>query len=331
MKVLVVGLGSIGKRHIMNLINLGISPHEIAGVDTREDRREEAKYKFGISKLYSELNKIGSDRFDAALICSPTSLHIEQAIWLARRGMHLMIEKPLSNTLEGIDELSDVVKENNIKVLVAYIFRFGPSIIKFKEVLNSGVIGKPIYARGEFSEYLPDWHPWEDYKSFYMAKKSMGGGSILDQSHIIDLLYYLLGEINEVYCVNGKFSDLEVESDDMAEIIARFESGLNASIHMDMFGRSHRKQIEIKGTKGNIIWDFYDYSVKVYYGQEKKWESWMFKKDPNEMYIYEMEHFIDCVKNNKETIVPLEEGIHTMKAILLSEESNKTKKPILVN
>lgn len=333
MKFLVIGLGSIGKRHIMNMISLGISQDDIAGIDPREDRRNETKRKFGITRLYPELDEVGSDTFacDAALICSPTSLHMKQAIRLAKEGIHLLIEKPLSNNLEGIHELSKLIEKNSIKVLVAYIFRFAPSVKKLKVALDSGVVGRPLYARGEFSEYLPDWHPWEDYRTFYMAQKTMGGGSILDQTHIIDLAHYLFGDIEQVYCVNGRFSDLEVQSDDMAEIMARFKSGLNMSIHMDMFGRSHRKDMEIKGTQGNIIWNFYDYSVKVYHGQEKRWESWTFNKDPNEMYICEMQHFLDCIENNEEPMVPLEQGVHTMKVVLSCGASSRTNKPIIVD
>ena len=179
------------------------------------------------------------------------------------------MEKPLSHNLEGIEELAQVVKEKKVKFLMAYIFRFSEAVRKLKELLDSQAIGKVLYFRGEFSEYLPDWHPWEDYRSFYMAKKSMGGGSILDQSHIIDLAHFLFGEIKEVFCVNEKFSDLDVEADDIAEITAYFESGLLGSIHMDMFGREHKKFMEIKGSSGNILWDFYDFSVKIFSGEKK--------------------------------------------------------------
>ncbi|MBF0511539.1 MAG: Gfo/Idh/MocA family oxidoreductase, partial [Candidatus Omnitrophica bacterium] len=192
------------------------------------------------------------------------------------------------------------------------------------------VIGRPLYFHGEFSEYLPDWHPWEDYRSFYMAKKSLGGGSILDQSHIIDLAHYILGEIKEVYCINDRFSDLQVDADDMAEMMVRFKSGVPGTIHSDMFGRNHKKFLEIKGTEGNIFWNFYDYSVEVYHAKDKRTEKWSFKKDANEMYTYETKHFIECVKNNKKPKVALADGIHTMKVILAAEKSSRTRKNVCI-
>ena len=126
-------------------------------------------------------------------------MHTNQGIQLAKNNIHLMIEKPLDSNLDRISELKDIVNEKNLTVMMAYIFRFSPLTKMVKEFLNDNRIGKPLYVRGEFSEYLPDWHPWEDYRTFYMAKKSQGGGSILDQSHIMDLVHYLLGGFESVY------------------------------------------------------------------------------------------------------------------------------------
>ncbi|MBF0511540.1 MAG: Gfo/Idh/MocA family oxidoreductase, partial [Candidatus Omnitrophica bacterium] len=134
MKFLVMGLGSIGKRHIMNLIAEGIAPADIGGVDPREDRRQETKARFGMSQVYARIEDSAKDNYDAAIICSPTSMHIDHALWLAKRKTHLLIEKPLSATLKGVDTLAKIVKDNRLQVMVAYIFRFAPSIRKLKEL-----------------------------------------------------------------------------------------------------------------------------------------------------------------------------------------------------
>ncbi len=326
MKVAVLGLGSIGKRHIMNMISLGVPAEDITGIETRKDRCEETRKRFGVTTFVDDYKKLHKEKFDCVFICTPTSLHIGPALQFAGNGTHLFIEKPLSHNMEGVEELVQVVKRNNVHVLMAYIFRFAPSVRKLKELVDAKAVGRILYFRGEFSEYLPDWHPWEDYRHFYMAKKSMGGGSILDQSHIIDMAHYLFGEVSEVFCYNDKVSDLEVQADDLAEITATFKSGIHGTIHTDMIGRHHKKCLEIKGATGNIEWDFYDYSVKLYHADEKRWETWTFKKDANEMYINEMQHFLDCVKGKATPLIPLEEGIHTMKIILSSERSTQTKK-----
>ena len=116
-------------------------------------------------------------------------------------------------------------------------FRYTPTIMKVKELLETGLIGKVLSVRGEFSEYLPDWHPWEDYRSFYMAEKSQGGGSILDQSHIMDLIHYLFGGFKSVYAINTRISSLEINADDIAEMIVTMKSGVIAAIHTDIYGQ----------------------------------------------------------------------------------------------
>ena len=131
-KLLIIGAGSIGKRHIKNAINLGISVNNIVVMDPREDRIEEVK-KIGVIKTFTDFDLSLKEQFDAAIICSPTSLHIKQAIELARLKKHILIEKPLGLNLENINELVKIVKDNNLTVMLAYIFRFMPSIEAVKK------------------------------------------------------------------------------------------------------------------------------------------------------------------------------------------------------
>ena len=162
-----------------------------------------------------------------------------------------------------------MVNENKLVVMMAYVFRFSPLIKKVKNLITNNVIGKVYFARGEFSEYLPDWHPYEDYRSFYMSEKKLGGGSILDQSHIMDLIHFLLGDFEGVFSFNGNLSNLELNSDDYAELLVKLKSDVVVSLHTDIFGRDHKKQLEIKGEFGNIYWDHYENTVKLYLSENK--------------------------------------------------------------
>ncbi len=229
-----------------------------------------------------------------------------------------------------MDKLRKLVAQKGIKVLIAYPFRFSEHAHKFKEVIDSRVVGKPLYVHGEFSEYLPDWHPWEDYRSFYMAKKALGGGSLLDQSHIMDMAHWCFGPVSEVFGYNGRVSGLEVETDDLAEIQVRFSSGLVGTIHQDMFGRQHSKYMEVKGTEGNVHWDVYDFSASVFSIAGKKTETFNFQKDHQIMYLNETSHFIDlCRDKVTKPLCTLEEGIHGLKiieAVLRSQASGRLEK-----
>lgn len=326
----VTGGGSIGKRHLRNLISLNIDKKSIYVLEPREDRVNEIK-SLGISNCLSKINEFDDIPVKAAIICSPTSYHIDQAIYFAKKQADLMIEKPLSRDLNNIEELKDIVKQNNLTTFIAYIFRFAPSIKFIKDILKKNIIGDVFFVRGEFSEYLPDWHPYEKYNSFYMAQKELGGGSILDQSHIMDLVHYLFGNFKSVMAFNNKISELEIEADDIAEMIVELDNGILASIHTDIFGRKHNKSLEIKGSKGNIHWDFYKNAVSIYDAETKtlKIEE-NFDKDFNKVYIEELKYFIDCSKNDRQAEPNLDVGIDTMKLILSSEESQRTGKKIII-
>jgi predicted dehydrogenase len=328
MNILVVGGGSIGKRHIGNLRTVGVQ--KVGVIEPRADRREEIRGRFPGTETFETFEKALSESFNGAVIASPTSLHIPQAIELARRGVHLMIEKPLGHNLEGSQTLIDETEKRRLAVLIAYPFRFDGSFLKLKALYDAGTLGKAIYVRGEFSEYLPDWHPWEDYRTFYMAKKHLGGGSLLDQSHILNLAEALCGEVDKVAAINGRFSPLEVETDDLGELLVRFRSGVVGTIHMDMFGRNHVKQLELKCEKGDLIWDFCRYEVRAYYAEQKRWEIFPFKNDKNEMYLNETKHFLACIEGKERPRISLGEGIATMQVLEAAKASAQEERTIAI-
>ncbi|MDC0391183.1 Gfo/Idh/MocA family oxidoreductase [Candidatus Pelagibacter ubique] len=325
-KIFIVGAGSIGKRHIRNAISIGINPDNIISLDKRDDRLEEVK-KLGVKKTFKDFDLAIKEDFDAAIICSPTSMHIEQSLKLAKLKKHLLIEKPLDSKLDGAEELLKASQLNKLTIMIAYIFRFSPAIKFIKKKLEENVIGKILYFRGEFSEYLPDWHPYEDYRTFYMSSKEQGGGSILDQCHIMDLAHHLIGEFSSVIAINTKVSNLEIKADDISELIVRHKNGVISSIHTDIFGRAHRKSIEIKGEQGNILWDFYKNEVEIYNSENKKSKKFTeFDKDFNNCYIEELTAFITSFTDEKKSVIPLEDGIDTMKLILAAEKSEDSRK-----
>lgn len=326
MRIAVVGTGSIGKRHIGNLLASGVPACDIVAMDTREDRRQETGSRFGVEVHASFEELLGVD-FDAALICSPTSEHIRQSLPLAARGVHLAIEKPLDASLDGIQELQRIVEEKRVQVLVAYCFRFSNHAREFREIVRSQAVGKALYVRGEFSEYLPDWHPYEDYRSFYMAKVGGGGGSLLDQSHVLDIAHWIFGDVASVFAFSGRVSDLEVETDDLAEMQVRFASGLIGTIHQDMFGREHAKTIEVKCSEGNVQWNVYDLSVRVFDARQRTVTVHQTPKDHQIMYMNEIRHFLDlCTGKETTPACTLAEGVHGMQVLEAARRSAQSQR-----
>jgi predicted dehydrogenase len=297
-RFLVVGCGSIGKRHMKNLIQLGIG--DVAAFDVRSDRLEEVQSELGVD-VYDDLSAALSGKPQVALICTPTSLHVPPATAAAQAGCHLFIEKPLSHSMDGVDQLLREVKQRDLVTLVGCNFRFHPGLQRVKELLEAGSIGKVVSARAEFGQYLPDWHPWEDYRQGYSAQRTLGGGVILDRIHEFDYLRWLFGEVKELFCVAGHLSHLEIDTEDIAEVILQFENGIIASAHLDYIQRTYKCELEIVGEEGTIRWSFQNHRVDYYLTSDRRWfsENWP-KYDLNTMYLDEMKHFLRALAGLEE-------------------------------
>ncbi|MBI4305287.1 MAG: Gfo/Idh/MocA family oxidoreductase [Chloroflexi bacterium] len=298
-RFLVVGCGSIGTRHIGNLRKIGVQ--DIIAVDPREDRRLESARRFGIP-VFADLDTALRQAVYAALICSPTRLHSSQALDAAKAGCHLFIEKPLSDSLEGIDELLDEIQRRHLMTLVGCNFRFHPGLRKVKALLHEGAVGRVVSGRAQFGQYLPDWHPWEDYRHGYSAQRALGGGVALDRIHEIDCMRWLLGDVTQVFAMMGHLSGLEIDTEDTAEILLRFASGALGSIHLDYVRRTYDCRLEIVGDCGTLQWCYQDHSVAWYLATDKQWRSLRWPGyDPNAAYLDEIEHFLKVLRGEEES------------------------------
>lgn len=327
LRFLVIGCGSIGKRHISNLIALNME--DILAFDVRNDRRDEVESRFGIATL-DNLEDAWGHRPDVALITVPSSLHIPLALQAAKHGCHLFIEKPLSDRMEGVDVLLEVVRERNLVTLVGCNMRFHPGLVKIKSLLNEDAIGKVIAARVEVGQYLPDWHPWEDYRKSYSANRSLGGGVILDAIHEIDYIRWLLGEVREVFCFADKLSALEIDTEDTAAILMRFENGIIGEVHMDYVQRAYSRTCRIIGEEGTILWDFTDNQVKLYLAKAQEWKVFKLANDfqLNQMYVEEMRHFLRCLSGKGRATLDVFEAKSVLEIALAAKKSAEVGKKI---
>jgi len=325
-KFLVIGCGSIGKRHIKNLLYLGIK--NIIAFDTRNDRLREMNKEFKI-ETFARLENALADGVNFVLICTPTSLHIPNALLAARKGCHLFIEKPLSDSLNGIDELIKEVEHKNLITLVACNYRFHPGLQKVKKILKEGIVGNVLSVRAQYGQYLPDCRPWEDYRLIYSAYRCLGGGIILDRIHELDYLRWLFGEVKEIFCLGGHFSKLEIDTEDIAEIILQFENGAVASVHLDYVRRTYDCSLEIIGEQGIIQWCYQDNNLRWYTSTKSKWEAIQWKNyNGNEMYIEEMRHFLRILSGKEESIQDIKEGKKVLEIALAAKRSMEKRKII---
>ncbi len=323
MRFLVVGCGSIGKRHLGNL--KALSAGELVAYDSNPERCEEVRDKYGI-KVTADFDEAMSYEPNVVLVCTPTSLHMDYALPAVRHGCHVFIEKPISHSMDGVHELVDIIFQRKLVSLVGCNFRFHWGLKLVKKMLDEGKIGSVLCARAVFGQYLPDWHPWEDYRKGYSANKTLGGGIILDALHEIDYIHWLMGKVDTVSCFAGKLSSLEIDTEDTAEILLCFQNRAIAEIHMDYVQRAYNRSCELIGEEGTITWSFQDNQVRLYSAKDKDWQLYAqdIPYETNQMYIAEMEHFLRCLRGEEQPALNAIEAMRELEIALAAKESSES-------
>ena len=324
MKGLVVGGGSIGTRHLQNLVALGLS--NMALVEPDEQKRENLIREIGVIG-FKQLDQGLSWEPDFVVIATPTHLHAAQALDIAREGFHMFIEKPLAHSFEYLSEIEDEVRRQKLITLVGCNLRFHPGLIKVKQLLEDSAIGRVVAARIEFGQYLPDWHPHEDYRQGYSARRNLGGGVVLDVIHEIDYARWLLGEVQSIVCFSGKLSRLEIDSDDTAAILMRISSDAICEIHLDYVQRAYSRTCHVIGDKGTIRWDYSAGEVCLYLARDQQWHSYINPAswEPNQMYLEEMRHFLRCLNYEEESTLDFSQGKRVVEIALGAISSAETE------
>jgi predicted dehydrogenase len=314
MKFLIAGFGSIGRRHLRNLRALG--------------EQDILLYRTGHSTLADDelagltvetsLAAALAHQPEAVIVANPTALHLEVAIPAAEAGCHLFLEKPISHSLERVADLQQAVTRSAVQVLVGFQFRFHPGLRQVRELLGSGRLGRPLSVRVHWGEYLPNWHPWEDYRLGYAARADLGGGVVLTLCHPIDYLRWLFGEVAELKSFAGHLSDLEVETEDLAEILLRFESGVIGSLHLDYCQQPPAHRMEIVCTGGTIRWDNADGAVQAYSAEAAAWETFPVPEgfDRNDMFLEQTHHFLQVVRGEAAPACSLSDGVRALELAL---------------
>ena len=327
MKILIAGLGSIGRRHLRNLqaMNVGeivllrsqrstLPDDELAGFPIERD-------------LTAALQRY---RPDAVVVSNPTSLHLDIAIPAAEAGCHLLLEKPISHTMARVPTLERIVRDQNLKVLVGFQFRFHPGLQQIKKLLNSGTIGTVTSVHAHWGEYLPGWHPWEDHRTSYAAREDLGGGVLLTLCHPFDYLRWLIGEVQTVSAMTARQGGLGVQVEDTTNTLLRFENGELGIVHLDYIQRPPTHTLHITGQHGRILWDNADGEVHWYQNETETWQTQKMPTDfeRNMLFAEEVKHFIRCIENDTEPCVNLTDGIAALQLVLAAKTSAAQQREI---
>ena len=315
MKILLIGLGSIGQRHLRNLLLLGYT--DVSVVSRSGTLPPEFSGLYCFATVDEALLDAG---YDAAFICSPTSVHLSSLLLLVKAGVpNIYVEKPVSHNLEGTDELMNLVAEYKGKIVVGYDLRFDPGLQKVKELLQSNSIGKVVSVNAQVGQYLPDWRPHEDYRTGMSAKTETGGGVMLDLIHEFDYLYWLFGSVNTIACMFSNSGALQIETEDVSEVLLRFESGAIGTIHLDYLQQKLVRNCMITGYDGTIFWNLADKNVK-WIGKDKEEHEFSYTSfERNERFLQIVQRFLSG--ENDDRLARLSDGLQSLEWVVAAKQS----------
>lgn len=315
MRIAVSGCGSIGLRHVRNLLALGVE--EVVVADPLDERVAEAVAAGAVAR--PDLRALIAARPDALFICTPAVAHLEAMRAGAAAGIDLFVEKPISHDLTGVREaLADLARGGRV-VQVGYAFRSHRSLRLAKETLDAGAIGRVVLARAEFGQYLPDWRPGRDYREGYNARAALGGGVLLDQSHELDYLRWLLGEVRSVSSRAAKLSDLDIDAEDVALVTLEMRSGALALAQLDSVRRDYTRACTLIGTEGTITWSFTE-GTRLF-TPASGWTVIDRAPDPNDMYIEEVRGFLERMRSRARPEVDGDAGVRALELALAAKRS----------
>mgnify|MGYP001337542700 CR=1 FL=1 len=337
MNILFLGLGSIGQRHLRNVYKLdkktnffAIRKKYFTPLLTNSNQSIKGniakKYKIKVFKSLEELKK-NKINIDAAFVCTPSKFHVEETIWLMKNDINVFVEKPLGSSLKNIKKLRKIILlKPKILNMMGYQLKFNPIILKLKTLLDKKVIGQIYNIFISHGEHIDDFHPYEDYKHSYAARKELGGGVVLSQIHEIDYLIFLFEKykIKTLNSITSHLSNLKLNVEDNSVsnlLLLKGGKKTICTLYLNYFERPKRRQLIFIGEKGKIECDLNKGSIRIF--KHNTIKEYKFKFDRNKIFIKQVKYFLDKLRNNKkiENKYNILNGIESLK-LALSLKSN---------
>ena len=324
-KHLVIGSGSIARRHIVNLGALFPAAEiSCASASGRTLGINETAANYHFSRVDDAL-RWGPDM---AIVASPAPFHLEHALACLRQGIPVLIEKPLTDSFASFKKHAAELASYSASLEVGYNLRYLPSATRMKELIDRGTIGKLRSISIDLGQYLPDWRPQNDYRKGVSANQSMGGGVLLELSHEFDYLSWIFGKFDSVYGILSNSGALEIDVEDRADILLSRVDGLVAHLHLDFLQRRATRRCKVVGEAGNLVWDLLANNISL---EVKDSVSHLFEDanfDRNQMYQKQLLHFVAVAQGNALPMVGLENAAYALKMIEAIRTSAELKRPI---
>lgn len=321
--ILICGFGSIGSRHLNNLIKLGFTNLSVFTTNSNKFFKVPEKIK-----IYEDLDEALQQEPFLSFICNPTSLHVITAIKCAKAGSNLFIEKPLSDNLSDVNHLKEILNEKKIVCMIGYMMRFNPVIQKIKNIIESKIFGDVIHYHSNWGEYLPGWHPYEDYKSTYAGKKELGGGVMPTLSHDLDLTYWLFGMPKKIHCISQKVTYLDINTEAIADILFYYDENIAAHVHLNYLDNPAKRNILIRFTKGRVEYDIIKNKLITIKINQDKPSVFDYKNEftRNDLFLKEVNYLLKSIEKNIKPKPSIEDGINILKIINHAKKSSNESK-----
>lgn len=328
-RILIVGLGSIGKRHLrlarelLPYSKIAVLRHKI-----------ELTIPEGADYIFSTMDEAVDFLPQLAVISNPANFHLSVAIPLAEAGVHLLIEKPLSSSIKGAAELLDACQKTNAVLAIGYNLRFLLSLQKFKSILDDKTIGDVWSVRSEIGQFLPSWRTNSDYRQGVSAQHALGGGVLLELSHEIDYLLWIFGEVEWVQAVLAQQSDLEIDVEDSAHLILGFvEKGrqkpIVATVNLDFIRQDTSRSCTAIGKLGSLRWNGIQGTVEFWASGDSGWKE-VFKHQAtrDQSYLAEWSNVIRSIEKGVPPMITGEDGLKVLQIIEAARLADKTKNQV---
>lgn len=322
--VALVGLGSIGRRHLRLL------KHLRPDIDVYLVRSGHGSPYPEEALAHSNVNSIDEvvmKNIDAAIISSPASYHVDQAIKFISSGIPLLIEKPLSHNLEKTQRLLDMATQNGVPVLVGYVLRHSSSLIQFHKLLADNAIGRVVDVNIQSGAYLPDWRPEQDYRKTVSALPELGGGVLLELSHEIDYANWLFGPFKTVEARVINSGTLNIAVEDIADLILTSNKESKVNIHLDFLSPKAIRQCLVNGSKGDLFWDGIENTVTLNLETGLK-KHWPFLVERDHMFNSQLNNFLACLELDESPRVSLKDGIAALQIVEAAKRSQREGRPV---
>ncbi len=323
-RMLVVGLGSIGARHV-RLVRQLLPGAQIA-VLRHSNCRDLPET--GIDRCFTSLDEALNFRPQAAVVANPATHHLGAALPLARAGVHLLVEKPISSSAAGVSELIDTCRDRHVTLMTGYNLRFLPSLLQFREMLVERRLGRVHSVRAEVGQFLPSWRPDTDYRGTVSARVALGGGVLLELSHEIDYLRWLFGDVEWVSAIQGKLSRLEIDVEDTAHLVLGFarskeDAQVIAALNMDFIRHDTTRTCTVIGETGSLRWNAVNGTVEIFERGKNAWQTVFEHKDQmDDTYLAEWRDFLACVSGGGAPAISGADGLAVVRVVEAARRSS---------